>query len=76
MNKERFELLAKELQFLHYNNSNKASEKRAYTSHPIFYVREKSWVCSVESSESAEIIYSYADSEKKTEYYDSGAEEL
>ena len=72
MNKEKFELLAKELQFLHYNISDEASEKRAHTSHPIFYVQEKAWICSVED---AELNFSGEENEVKTEYYDPNSEE-
>lgn len=69
MNKEKFELLAKELQFLHYDNSDEASEKRAHTSHPIFYVQEMTPVCAVYASDEGEIINPFEHGEIRTEYH-------
>ena len=69
MNKEKFELLAKELQFLHYDNSDEASEKRAYTSHPIFYVQEMTPVCAVDASDEGEIINPFERGEIRIEYH-------
>lgn len=71
MNKEQFEVLAKELHHLHLENSEESSRKARITSHPIFYVQEK-YLIGVVGEEAND--YSpdgpYGDGELKTEYYD------
>jgi|SRR5699024_1636694 len=70
MNKEQFEVLAKELHYLHLENSEESSRKARITSHPIFYVQERKLVSSMEANGTSELLHPFEDAEIKTEYYD------
>lgn len=72
MDKEQFEILAKELHHLHLESSEESSRKARYTSHPIFYVQQK-YLVGVVGEDAHE--YSpdgpYGGGEIKREFWDS-----